>query len=217
MIRLLIVTDIQLYAEGLEEALSKRSEFFVVGTAADGPSAIARLRDEAPGVVLLDAALPDSTRAATALLAVDPTVKIVSLAVPESEGHVIECAKAGASGFVTRDASIATLVDTLIAVARGELFCPPKLADCMFRHVRRASCDNAAAPALPDLTVREMEVAELIARGLSNKEIARELYIEVATVKHHVHGVLSKLKVRRRAEAAVVLRGHQGFCDSALT
>lgn len=211
MIRLLIVTNIRLYADGLREVLSRRAEFEVVGTAAGIDAAASLLHTHSPNVVLLDIALPESTVIAKALLNTDPDIRIVALTVPETEEHVIACAEAGASAYVTRDASISTLVETLAGVTRGELRCTAKIAGSMFRRIGELSSAQAATLPWPDLTLREGEVAELIAQGLSNKEIARTLFIEVATVKHHVHSVLTKLMVSRRGEAAAKLREHPGW------
>lgn len=208
MIRLLIVTDVRLYAEGLQEVLSHEAELEVVGTAPERDAAVALLCSGMPNVVLLDAALPQCMLTARALLEADPTVKLVALAVPETEEQVLACAKAGASAYVTRDASVRTLVETLLRVTRGELLCSPKMAGSLFQCIRKLSTAHTSTGPWPGLTSREQEVAELIGLGCSNKEIARRLSIEVATVKNHVHNLLAKLQVNRRGEATARLRGH---------
>ncbi len=207
MIRLLIVTEVRLYGEGLQEILSREAEFDVVGTAAETEAALALLRSSMPNVVLLDAALPQCKLTARAILEIEPKVKLVALAVPETAEQIIACAEAGASAYVTRDASLSTLVETLVRVTRGELLCSPKMAGSLFRCISQLSATHTSPAPWPGLTSREREVAELIDQGCSNKEIARRLSIEVATVKDHVHNLLAKLKVNRRGEAAARLRG----------
>ena len=207
MIRLLIVADILLYAQGLRELLLREPDFEDVEIAADTSTAVASLRARRPNVVLLDLALPHGAFTARTQLESDPSVKIVALAVPETEEHVIACAEAGASAYVTRDASVRTLADTLVGVSRGELRCSPKMTSSLFRCINKLSTAGTPCPSSAHLTSREREVVELIDNGCSNKQIARKLSIEVATVKHHVHNLLAKLHVSRRGEAAARFRG----------
>jgi DNA-binding NarL/FixJ family response regulator len=208
MIRLLIVADILLYAQGLRELLSRQSGFEVVDIAADANSAVALLRTCRPNLVLLDMALADGAFTARTLLDIDPSVKLVALAVPETEEYVVACAEAGVSAYVTREASVRTLVDTLTGVTHDELHCSAKMASSLFRCINKLSAAGTPGPPSVSLTSRELEVVELIDQGCSNKQIARRLSIEVATVKHHVHNLLAKLKVSRRGEAAARFRGY---------
>jgi two-component system nitrate/nitrite response regulator NarL len=120
---------------------------------------------------------------------------------------VLGCAEAGVAGYVPREASLEDLVETIGCASRGELRCSPQLGVTLLRQLalRAAGVDDAASRA--PLTSREVEIVRLIEHGLSNKEIATRLGIQVATVKNHVHNLLEKLRIHRRAEAADRLRG----------
>jgi two-component system, NarL family, nitrate/nitrite response regulator NarL len=126
---------------------------------------------------------------------------VVALGVSEDPDEVLECAEAGVAGYVSRRATVEDLVKTIEGVERGELCCSPRMAAEMFHRVAALAAGQAAARLFP-LTVREQAIVQLISRGLSNKEIAHALSIEVATVKTHVHHILEKLGVPRRAAVA---------------
>jgi DNA-binding NarL/FixJ family response regulator len=137
-----------------------------------------------------------------------PGVKVIAFAVSEIEDDLIACIEAGIAGFVTRDASIDDLAQSIMNALRDEVICPPRIAGLLFKRV--AALSEAGTPNVQMLTRREREIAELLNEGLSNKEIARNLRIGSATVKNHVHNILEKLHVRRRGEAAARLRGALG-------
>ena len=166
-----------------------------------------RAAELSPDVVLIDQAMADSQDATRWLLAVSPASEIVALGVPDTERDVIASAEAGVSSYVTREASLDDLVAAVESVGRGELRCSPRAAGSLFRRVARQA--NGAGPSLASrLTVREAQIVPLIEQGFSNKEIGCRLGIEVATVKNHIHNLLEKLQVHRRAEAAAKLRHH---------
>lgn len=202
--RVLIVGGIRLYHEALERSLEGLG-FVPVGSAASAPDAVAALADRAPDVVLVDTAGVDASSVAHAITARSPRMPMVALAVPEQEAYVWACAQAGISGYVARDASLADLAAAIEAAVRGEVHCSPAIAGFLFRRAR----GPLAAPARPALTQRQLEIVELIDQGLSNKEIAGRLFIEVATVKNHVHNILGRLEARRRSEAAALVRGRR--------
>ena len=205
-IRVLIVGDIRLYRDGLALVLSDAETVEIVGRAGSLPRAVDVALDLQPDVVLLDMAMADSIATIEGLTAAVPSVRTVALAVPEAESAVINCAEAGVAGYVTRDGTLEDLLNAIAAAASGETFCPPKLAGMLVRRV--AAVAHAQAPPPESvLTPRELEVALLLDKGLTNKQIASRLFIEVATVKNHVHSVLEKLHVHRRADAASRLRG----------
>ena len=207
MIRVVIVADIRLYREGLAEILGRQSGITVVGTAADWPQSLARVRELEPHVVLLDMAMPDSVLAVRSLAAAAPGAKVVALAVPEVEREMIAYAEAGVVGYITREASLEELVEAIESAARGETILSPRLAATLLRHIAATAGERARADWMDArLTSRELEIVELIEEGLSNKEIARRLCIEVPTVKNHVHNILEKLNVNRRSEAAARVR-----------
>ena len=201
--RIAIITNIRLYREGLADVLGRQG-IEVVGTAAAGPEGVSCVRTSMPDVALLDIAIPDGAPTVRALADSAPGVRVVALGVPETDGPVLACAEAGVAGFVHRDGSLEDLVDTLRRVDRGEVLCSPKIIGSLFRRVAELAAHSL--PAVGRLTQRELEILGLIDQGLSNKEIARRLTIELSTVKNHVHSILKKLQVRRRAEAAAWAR-----------
>jgi DNA-binding NarL/FixJ family response regulator len=205
-----IVTPIKLYREGIAHFLRSSDRFAVLGTAEESGGMIARAHELLPDVILLDMAFEDSRATARALREALPHTSIVALAIPDSEEHVLDCAEAGISGYVSREGSLDELLATVVRVTNGEVVCSPRIAAGLFRRVASLSTrvQNGYPPHLPaaTLTPRETEVIELINEGFSNKEIARRLYIEVPTVKNHVHSILEKLGARSRSEAAAHAR-----------
>ena len=206
MIRLAIVAGIRLYREGLAQVLGRSPHFEITATAARPEEVLPSLAELRPDVVLLDMAMPDSLPAVQAIVEAVPGLRIVALAVADEDDQVLACAEAGVAGYVPRAASLEDLVAVIQSVTRGETICSPRVAASLLRRVAMLAAGRAGLP-LAVLTGREREILRLIDRGLSNKEIARDLGIEVATVKNHVHNILEKLKVHRRGEAAARMRG----------
>jgi|SRR2546421_1640985 len=208
MIRVLILSDIRLYRDGLAKILSTESRLQVVATAADLATAVQALTSGATDVALVDMALSDSVAAVRHLAAAAPTTKILALGVRDSDQDVIATAEAGVAGYVPRAASVADLVKALECVGRGELLCSPRAAATLLRRVTAlAASRQDASPTGAILTPREQEIARLLESGLSNKDIARQLGIELATVKNHMHHLLEKLQVHRRSHAVARLQG----------
>jgi DNA-binding NarL/FixJ family response regulator len=205
MVRVAIVADIRLYREGLEQALERDGRIMVVASAASVAEAPHCLADAGADVILLDLATPHALENVRTLASLVGG-KVVALGVSEVEEGVIACAEAGVSGYIVRDASLDQLIACLEAVARGELSCSPLVAGALLRRVGALAAGRAPIAAQAPLTSREREVVALIDQGLSNKEIARQLTIEVATVKNHIHNALEKLGAKRRSEAAAMLR-----------
>jgi DNA-binding NarL/FixJ family response regulator len=204
-LRVAVVAEVCLYREGVAHALSRRAELEVTATAGCRADALDLLRRATPQVLLLDLGTPGAREIVATARAVAPDTRIVALAIRETEAGVLACAEAGVAGYVTRDASMDELVATVLAAARGELVCPPAIAASLFRHVGNLA-QRRAEPAPDVLTTREREIAALLEQGLSNKEISRRLSIGLSTVKNHVHSVLEKLNVPRRAAAAARMR-----------
>jgi DNA-binding NarL/FixJ family response regulator len=153
-----------------------------------------------PEVVLLDMTGPASLAFTRQLRAVLPSARIVGVAVAELEANVIACAEAGICGYVAHSGTVGDLVGVIICALNQELVCPPRITALLFDRLATLSTGRSATPIDGALTAREREIAELIARGLQNKEIARRLYLGNATVKNHVHSILQKLKIQRRSE-----------------
>jgi two-component system nitrate/nitrite response regulator NarL len=204
-VRVYIVAEIRLFRDLLAETLSGRAGVEVVGAAATAETA-ARLRRLATDVVLLDVRTPDAIAAIRLLLTDRPELKILALAVPELEAEIMRCVEAGVAGYVTEDAELDQLVAALESVARGETLCSPKMAAALVRRVAALAAERDEAGPVTRLTSRELEIMRLIEHGLSNKEIAGRLSIELSTVKNHVHNILEKLGARRRSEAVARLR-----------
>lgn len=195
--RVLLVGDVRLFRELLETAVADEDGLEVVGSASCDVATMAADLYEAD-IVVADAAsltIPDGMHTLAAAL---PDAKIVAIGVPDDEESVVALLEAGASGFVTAEQPFTDLVIAVEAAANGELFCPPRLSAALARRVAALAADEKREPGNGALTRRQREVASLIAAGLSNKQIARRLLIEHATVKNHVHTILVKLGVNRR-------------------
>jgi DNA-binding NarL/FixJ family response regulator len=196
------VGDLRLNREALASLLDRDGRLVVTehASAADA----VRLRHSTADVIVVDTA-GRGGRDAVRRVAANADAPIVALGVPDDEDQVLALAELGVLGFVESEAGIDALVAAATGAARGEAAFPPRIATTLLRCVstlgaRRRTVDAAA------LTVRESQVAGLIAEGLSNKEIATRLCIEVATVKNHVHNILEKLGVKRRFDAVARLR-----------
>jgi DNA-binding NarL/FixJ family response regulator len=203
--RVLIASDVRLHREGLATTLAAFGRLTIVGAVAGSDLTFAYLSRCGPDVVLLDMALSGCLGIPAALRA-EPAVKFVAFAVSEGDDGVLACAEAGFSGYVGKDGSAEDLVLTIEGALRGEVLCPPQIAGALFRRLAAVVSSHEPNPSISTLTGRELEIIELVDQGHSNKEIARRLRIGPATVKNHVHNILEKLHVRRRAEAAAAIR-----------
>lgn len=206
MIRVLVASDVRLYREGLADSLRRGGRVEVVGTAADGGATMRCARELAPDVVLVDLAMVDWESTVRGIVDSARDTGVVVLGVREIEDEVVACAEAGVAGYVTREASLEELVEVVESVARGESLLAPRIGALLLRRVAEAAGRSRAPTAVGRLTPRELQVVGLIDEGLSNKQIAGRLSIELATVKNHVHSILEKLEVERRAEAAARVR-----------
>jgi DNA-binding NarL/FixJ family response regulator len=209
MISVLIVSDVRLYRDGLAQMVASDERVTCVGMAATAESALGAVRGLAPAVVLVNVALRDGIPLVRALHRMCPAVKVVALALPDDEHDVIAWAEAGTAGFVTAEQSFSDLVGVIEGAARGDLPCSPWLAGVLLRRVGAMGELPPPGESAATLTAREFEIADLIGTGLSNKQIASELYIEVTTVKNHVHRILDKLGVARRGDVAAKIRAER--------
>ncbi|CDR09664.1 response regulator [Streptomyces iranensis] len=208
-IRVLIADDQMMVRQGFTVLLNAEPDMEVVGQAVDGADAIAQVAELAPDVVLMDIRMPgvggiEATRRLTE--AADTTVKILVLTTFDLDEYVYEALRAGASGFLLKDASADELAHAVRVVAAGDALLAPNITKRLIGEFSRVT---AAAPRGPlraragDLTERETEVLTLIAQGLSNAEIAARLVVAEQTVKTHVSRILFKLGLRDRTQAAV--------------
>jgi DNA-binding NarL/FixJ family response regulator len=159
--------------------------------------------------VLLDAALPWGPDAVGCIHGISRHLKVVVFAVAETSDNVIAWAKAGVAGYIPRTAALTDVASLLASIMQDEQACSARVAASLLRHLSEAANaggERSGAPAALALTAREMQVVELLAAGLSNKDIARRLNIGVATTKSHVHNLLGKIGVQRRAQVARWMR-----------
>ena len=208
-VKVLIVDDQELVRTGFRMILEAEEDMDVVGEAADGREAIDETRRLQPDVVLMDVRMPelDGIEATRRLLAGDAMAsKVVMLTTFDMDEYVYEALRAGASGFLLKDVPPEQLVSGIRAVASGDALLAPSVTRRVIEEFVRRPPDSVRKPPaeVERLTERELEVLQLIARGLSNAEIARELYVSDTTVKTHVARVLMKLDVRDRVQAVVL-------------
>lgn len=205
----LIVDDQALVRAGFRMILEAEEGMEVVGEASDGSDAVAEAERLAPDVVLMDVRMPevDGIEATRRLLARDGLdTKVVMLTTFDMDEYVYDALKAGASGFLLKDVPPEQLVAGIRAVASGDALLAPSVTRRVIEEfVRRPPASVRTLPSkLADLTARELEVMRLIARGLSNAEIATELFVSETTIKTHVAHVLMKLGLRDRVQAVVL-------------
>lgn len=203
--RVYIVSDVRLYREGLASCLGSHGELSVVGAGA-AADVLLQLPLLAPEVLLLDVTTKDGLALPTAVASVAPKTRIVAFAVAEAAADVLACAEAGISGYIPKEASVEQVVAAVLGAVSGKLVCSPSITSMLFRRVAALSAKAGPPVSLHCLTRREREIAELLASGLPNKEIARVLRLGPATIKNHVHNILQKLKLQRRGEISSVCR-----------
>ncbi|MCE6998044.1 response regulator transcription factor [Saccharothrix sp. S26] len=204
MIRVLVADDQEMVREGFSALLDAQDDISVVGSAGDGVAAVGEVRRLRPDVVLMDVRMPEMDGlTATRLLADDP-VKVLVLTTFDLDDYVYEALRAGASGFLLKHAPASELLAAVRVVARGDALLAPSVTKRLIEDFVKARPARVVKPAaLSALTERETEVLRLIARGLSNGEIAAHLVLAEQTVKTHVSRVLMKLGLRDRAQAVI--------------
>ena len=202
MIRILLVDDHPVVRHGLRGMLENESGLAVVGEAGSGAEGLELALTEQPDIVLMDLRMPggDGVEATGRILARLPATKVVVLTTYESDRDILRAIEAGASGYLLKDASPAELAEAVRAAARGETVLAPSVASTLVRQVR--------SPAPPALSAREAQVLRLVARGLTNADIGRELFISEATVKTHLLRTFSKLDVDDRTAAVTKAMSH---------
>ncbi len=208
MIRVALVDDQAMVRAGFRMILESEADLTVVGEAGDGREALDMVRRAGPDVVLMDVRMPvmDGVEATRAILAAGSPARVLMLTTFDLEDYVYAALRAGASGFLLKDAPAEQLITAVRVIAAGDALLAPSVTRLLIEEVSRRPSVNpeVVAPGLADLTDRELEVLKLMARGLSNSEIAVQLYLGEATVKTHVGRVLTKLDLRDRVQAVVV-------------
>ncbi|GAB2638350.1 response regulator [Nocardia goodfellowii] len=209
-ITVLIADDQAMVRQGFGALLAAQPDISVIGDAPDGKAAVAEAKRLRPDVVLMDVRMPEMNGldAARAILAAgfDPPVRVLMLTTFDIDDYVYEALSLGASGFLLKDAPAEELVRAVRVVAEGQALLAPTVTRRLIADVtsRRNHTRAKPTPALASLTPREREVLELIAKGMSNTEIAEALFVAEQTVKTHVSKVFSKLDLRDRAQAVVL-------------
>ena len=205
-IRVLLIEDNRLLREGITAMLNEQSDIRAVSSSGNG-DAMEKAKKLKPQVVLLDLGLrsQNSLRIAETIKKEFPKVEIVVMDLIPTQAEVAEFVQVGVSGFILKDATIDDFLHTIRSVAAGKKVLPTSLTDSLFSQIVEYAVKNGKADRLMKavkLTQREHQVVNLIARGMSNKEIASELHIAVHTVKSHVHNILEKLALHTRLEIA---------------
>jgi two-component system, NarL family, nitrate/nitrite response regulator NarL len=205
----IIVSPVRLYRDGLASVLGTEGAMCIEGTAATSAEVLTKLASGKPTVILVDIGGPQGVETLRDLRRGAPAAKLIALALGDMEDGVLACAEAGISGYVPMDGSLADLRAAVESAMRDELLCSPRVAAAMVRRLSAFAAERNTSDTDASLTAREVEVTRLVARGLSNKDIARELGIGLATVKNHVHHILDKLGLRRRAEIGARMRARE--------
>ncbi|GAB1642051.1 response regulator [Krasilnikovia sp. MM14-A1259] len=202
MIRIVLVDDHPVVRHGLRGMLDAEPDLTVAGEASSADDAVALAAAQRPDIVLMDLRMPggDGVEATQRILAELPQTRVMVLTTYDSDRDILRAIEAGACGYLLKDASPAELADAVRAAARGETVLAPQVASTLVRQVRR--------PAPPALSARETEVLRLVARGLTNGDIGRALFISEATVKTHLLRIFNKLDVADRTAAVTTAMGH---------
>ena len=206
-VRVLVVDDHPLFRDGVRTALAGEDDLEVVGEADDVASALAQVAQDPPDVVLMDLNLPDATgiEATRRVLADHPEVRVLVMTMSQDDDAVVAAMRAGARGYVVKGAGRRDLVDSVRTVAAGGAVFSPEVADRLAGYFTGLAAVPGRA-AFPQLTEREREVLKLLARGLDNRGIARELFLSDKTVRNYVSTLLDKLEVDSRADAVLRAR-----------
>ena len=209
-LRLLVVDDHEVVREGLVALISRRDDFQVVAEAGTMAEAIANARRFQPDLVVMDVRLPDGSgiEACREIRAESPQIRVVMLTSYPDEEAVLSAILAGASGYLLKQVRGRDLVSALEAVGRGDSLLDPAVTERVLERVRRVANGNDEDE-LSELTAQERKILLLVADGMTNKEIAAEVFLSDKTVKNYVSSILSKLNLQRRAQAAAFVAKHR--------
>jgi DNA-binding NarL/FixJ family response regulator len=204
-IRVLVVDDQELFRRGLTMLLSVEDDIEVIGEASDGSAAATMAASTAPDVILMDVRMPKLTgiEACVAMKDAAPHARIIMLTASDEEADLYEAVKNGASGYLLKDSSIDEVAQAVRVVADGQSLISPSMAIKLLDEFKQMSRSDRNTVPTPRLTERELEVLRLVAQGLNNREIAKQLFISENTVKNHVRNILEKLQLHSRMEAVM--------------
>ena len=208
VIRVLIADDQALFRRGLYVVLGTEENIEVIAEAEDGEQAISKAEEMAPDVVLMDVRMPrvNGIEAAQRIREMLPSTKILMLTVSDEEDDLYEAIKAGANGYLLKEISVEEVATAIRSVVQGQSLISPSMASKLlneFNSLARQAAEKKEQLPAPVLTARELEVLKLVARGMSNRDVADQLYISENTVKNHVRNILEKLHLHSRMEAVM--------------
>jgi DNA-binding NarL/FixJ family response regulator len=206
-LRVMVADDHALFRRGLQMVLEQEEDLELVGEASDGAEAVAKAQELMPDVILMDVRMPKRSgiEATGQIKDLLPHAKILMLTISDEEADLYEAIKAGASGYLLKEIPIEEVADAIRSVWAGQSRISPSMASKLlneFAAMSKVSGERPQVPA-PRLTDREMEVLRLVAKGLNNRDIAKQLYISENTVKNHIRNILEKLQLHSRMEAVV--------------
>jgi len=204
-VRVVVVDDQELFRRGLTMLLGVESDIEVVGEAGDGITAVDLVVETMPDIVLLDVRMPKRSglEACMRIKEQAPSARIIMLTVSDEEGDLYEAVKNGASGYLLKDSSIEEVSQAIRVVAEGQSLISPSMAAKLIDEFKEISRTDREVGNVPRLTERELEVLRLVATGLNNREVAKQLFISENTVKNHVRNILDKLQLHSRMEAVM--------------
>lgn len=206
MIRVLICDDQDMVTEGLRVILGTAPEIEVIGVAHDGAEAIEKAAALRPDVILMDLKMPgvNGIQATRQICDRDPNARVLVLTTYDADEWVFDAIRSGARGYLLKDTPRRDLIAAIQGTFAGKTHVDPAVAGKLFEHVSQAPTPTANTAVIQDLSERELEVLRLLARGMSNSDIARQLYLSEGTVRNYVSAVLAKLHVTDRTQAAVL-------------
>ena len=215
-IRILIADDHALLRQGIRNFLSLESDFEIIGEAADGEETIRRASELRPDILLLDINMPkgNGIEVATRLRETHPEIRILALTIHDDENYMMKMIQSGAAGYLLKDVEPSVMVQAIRRIYAGESFVEPSLTKKLFHGITNR---EELRPSLPvhgplevdRLSAREIEVLQLIGRGMSNAEIARELFLSEKTVKNHLTNIFRKIQVTDRTQAVLYAIKHK--------
>jgi len=210
-IRTFLVIENRLLREALVRLFCKRTDLLVVGQSGHAEASALRLLDSKCDVLITDSLQTPWLSAITSVEnAACGSFRIVVIARESDEKHFLSAVRSGVTGYLLQDASASDVVAAVRAVFRGQAVCPPQLCSSLFRFVAQTARDIPVqnAPPKPDLTLRQQQLVALVAKGLTNKEIASHLNLSEFTVRNHIHRILKQVDAGSRSEAVETIRGY---------
>ena len=209
-IRTFLLIENRLMREALVRLFCKRSDLLVVGQSGHVEGTVSRVLDSQCDVLVLDSLQLEWLPASTAPQSGDHAFRAVAIGMDSDEKQFLAAARSGVTGYLLQDASASDVVAAVRAVFRGEAVCPPQLCFTLFRCVAKMASEMPLrnSTSRPDLTLRQQQLVTLVAKGLTNKEIASRLNLSAFTVRNHIHRILKQVDVGSRGEAVEAIRAH---------